>query len=131
MVNNKNKISETNKIIETKNNIKQKNNNKIMIKKLYNTYSNFPKISSDNNIFKKTIKNEEKLSKRNPMTNSYINYRKRILFMKTDDIHANFFEKTLEEMFKNNQQVNINKSVKINNHKSRDIINDIKKLLKK
>ena len=133
-VNSKNKISEDNKIIKTNLNIKQKNSYKIispMIKNLYNTYSNFPKINSDNNIFTKTIKIEEKLNKRNPKHNSHINYRKKILSMKNVDINNNFFEKTLEEMFENNRNVNINKSVKINNHKYRDIYNNIKKLLKK
>ena len=51
--------------------------------------------------------------------------------MKPDDIPVNFFEKTLEEMFKNNLHINVNKSVKISNHKNRDIYNGIKKLLKK
>ena len=133
-VNSKNKISEDNKIIETNHNIKLKNNNKIFsptVKKLYNTYSNFPKINRDNNIFTKTIKSEEKVFNKKAKPNSYNNYRKKILLMKPDDIPVNFFEKTLEEMFKNNLHINVNKSVKISNHKNRDIYNGIKKLLKK
>ena len=133
-VNTKNKISEDNKIIETNHNTKSKNDNKIFtptVKKLYNTYSNFPKINRENNILTKTIKSEQKLFDKKVKPNSYSNYRKKILLMKPDDIPVNFFEKTLEEMFKNNLHINVNKSVKINNHKNRDIYNGIKKLLKK
>ena len=138
---NKNKISEDNKAIIMNYNPKSKNNDKVIspkTKKLYKTFSNFPKINHENNnmsiplsndIFTKTI-SEEKFFRRKSKPNSYINYRKKILLMKPEDIPANYFEKTFQEMFKKNLHLSFNKNGKINFNKNKDI-NGVKMFLKK
>ena len=126
----KNKISKGNKVIMNYNH-KPKNQDKSFspsIKKLYKTYSNFPKINHDNNIsnpssrdkITKTIK-EDNFYRKEPRATSFIKYKKKILLMNPDDLPFNYFDKTFENILKNNLYLNINKSVRNNNHKINEI----------
>ena len=130
--NNKNQISEGNKVVMNYN-YKPKNSDKSfspITKKLYKTYSNFPKInhgnknntsnpSSRENVIK-TIK-EDKFYRKEPKATSFVKYKKKILFMNPDDLPFNYFEKTFENIFKNNLNLNLNKSERNNNRKINEI----------
>ena len=134
--NKKNQISEGNQIsIPTNYNFKSKNQDKSdlpITSKLYKTFSNFPKLIHYNNIsfplskdkFSKTIR-EDKFYRKEPKATSFSKYKKKVLWMNPDDIPMNNFEKTFQDIFKNNLHINVNKSVRIKNNKITDI-NDIK-----
>ena len=134
--NKKNQISEGNQIsIPTNYNFKSKNQDKSdlpITSKLYKTFSNFPKLIHYNNIsfplskdkFSKTIR-EDKFYRKDLKATSFSKYKKKVLWMNPDDIPMNNFEKTFQDIFKNNLHINVNKSVRIKNNKITDI-NDIK-----
>ena len=138
--NNRNQISEGNQIsIPMNYNFKSKNQDKSIspTSKLYKTFSNFPKIIHDNNIsiplskdkFSRTIR-EGKFFRKDPKAISSSKYKKKILWMNPDAIPLNNFEKTFQDIFKNNLHITVNKSVRIKNNKINDY-SDIKYFGKK
>ena len=103
-------------------------------KKLYKTYSNFPKINRDNNInispnkenYTKTI-TEDKFNRKEPNVASAFKQPKKILLMNPDVLPLNYFDKAFKDIVKNNLNLNENQSERNNNNNNKiNNVNGIK-----
>ena len=130
---NKNPLSDSNKLLIPINYKFKSMNPDISIvsikKKLYKTYSNFPKINKDisgirnqlhNNLYFSTTRenytrNDNKYYKNVPNVASVIKQKNKILLMNPDNLPLNYFDKAYKDIIKNSSNENQNNNKKEEN----------------